>query len=112
MGTKIGFTKSVEHYPEHTCSKNNFMSFLLPSSEWASLYPLGFCVALGTLTAPIIEGGNLLNTQGGIIIIIGIFVCVARTCVVGYAGVLRSQTLFEEDKKNAIKKFALKKGLL
>jgi len=73
---------------------------------------LGFCAAFGTLAAPIIEGGNIFNTREGIMILIGVSVCIVGISIVGYAGALRSQNMSVEDRKNAIKEFALKKGLL
>ncbi|RJP71575.1 MAG: rhamnose/proton symporter RhaT [Ignavibacteriales bacterium] len=73
---------------------------------------LGFCAAFGTLAAPIIEGANLFNTHEGIMIVSGVSICVAGIAVVGYAGVLRSKSMSDEDKKKAISEFALKKGLL
>lgn len=73
---------------------------------------LGFCAAFGTLAAPIIEGGNLFKTYEGIMILIGVSICIVGIAIVGYAGALRSNGMSEKDKKNAIKEFALKKGLL
>jgi L-rhamnose-H+ transport protein len=73
---------------------------------------LGFCAAFGTLAAPIIEGGNLFSTHEGIMTLMGVSICVVGISIVGYAGALRSQSMSEEDRKAAIKEFALKKGLL
>jgi L-rhamnose-H+ transport protein len=73
---------------------------------------LGFCAALGTLIPPIISGQNLLGTHEGILIIVGVAICIAGISTVGYAGSLRSLTMSEEDRRNAIKEFAMKKGLL
>jgi L-rhamnose-H+ transport protein len=73
---------------------------------------LGFCAALGTLIPPFIAGQNLFNTHEGILIIVGVIICIVGISIVGYAGALRSQNMSEEDRKKAIKEFALKKGLL
>jgi L-rhamnose-H+ transport protein len=73
---------------------------------------LGFCAALGTLIPPIISGHNLLATHEGILIIIGVSICILGIAIVGYAGSLRSSSMSEEDKKQAIKEFAMKKGVL
>jgi L-rhamnose-H+ transport protein len=73
---------------------------------------LGFCAAFGTLAAPIIEGGSLLNTHEGVMILTGVSICVAGIAIVGYAGALRSKSMSEEDRKKAIKEFALEKGLV
>ena len=71
---------------------------------------LGFCGAFGTLIPPMI--GGTLNTPEGIIMLIGVALSIAGIAVVGYAGSLKSQTMSDEDKKKAVKEFALKKGLL
>jgi L-rhamnose-H+ transport protein len=73
---------------------------------------LGFCAALGTLIPPIISGQNLLGTHSGVLIILGVSICIAGIAIVGYAGALRSQNMSAEDRQKAIKEFALKKGLL
>jgi L-rhamnose-H+ transport protein len=73
---------------------------------------LGFCAALGTLMPPIISGQNLLGTHEGILIVVGVTVCIVGISIVGYAGSLRSSNMSTEDKQKAIKEFALKKGLL
>jgi L-rhamnose-H+ transport protein len=73
---------------------------------------LGFCAALGTLIPPFIAGQNLFSTREGILIIIGVIICIVGISIVGYAGALRSKNMSEEDRKKAIQEFALKKGLL
>ncbi len=73
---------------------------------------LGFCAAFGTLAAPMLEGGDLFSTHEGLMILIGVSICVAGIAIVGYAGALRSKNMSEEDRKKAIGEFALKKGLL
>src|ERR1035437_7444446 len=71
---------------------------------------LGFCGAFGTLIPPML--GGTLNTPEGIIMLIGVALSIAGIAIVGYAGSLKSQTMSDEDKKKAVKEFALKKGLL
>jgi L-rhamnose-H+ transport protein len=73
---------------------------------------LGFCAALGTLIPPFISGQNLFGTHEGILILVGVAICIAGISIVGYAGALRSQNMSVEDRNKAIKEFALKKGLL
>lgn len=73
---------------------------------------LGFCAALGTLIPPIISGQNLLGTHEGILIVVGVAICLSGISIVGYAGSLRSLSMSSEDRLKAIKEFALKKGLL
>ena len=73
---------------------------------------LGFCAAFGTLIPPIVKGENLLTTSSGILMLIGVATCIAGIAIIGYAGVLKNKGLSEEERKSAVKEFALKKGLL
>lgn len=73
---------------------------------------LGFCGAFGTLIPPIVAGQSLLTSRSGLIMLIGVAISIAGIAIVGYAGALKSQSMSEEDKKKAVKEFALKKGLL
>ena len=73
---------------------------------------LGFCGAFGTLIPPIVAGQNLFNSREGLIMLIGVAISIAGIAIVGYAGALKSSSMSEEDKKKAVKEFALKKGLL
>jgi L-rhamnose-H+ transport protein len=73
---------------------------------------LGFCAAFGTLIPPIIAGENLFASSAGILTLIGVAICIAGIAIIGYAGSLKTKGLSEEEKKSAIKEFALKKGLL
>ena len=73
---------------------------------------LGLCAVFGTLIPPIIAGENLFGSTAGILTLIGVSVCVAGIAIIGYAGALKNKGLTEEEKRSAIKEFALKKGLL
>jgi L-rhamnose-H+ transport protein len=73
---------------------------------------LGLCAAFGTLIPPVIAGENLFSSTAGILTIIGVSVTVAGIAVIGYAGALKSKEMSEEEKKAAVKEFALKKGIL
>ena len=73
---------------------------------------LGFCGAFGTLIPPMVAGQNLFNSREGLIMLIGVAISIAGIAIVGYAGALKSQSMSEEDKRKAVKEFALKKGLL
>jgi L-rhamnose-H+ transport protein len=73
---------------------------------------LGFCAAFGTLIPPIVAGNNLFSSSAGILILLGVSVCIAGIAIIGYAGSLKNKSMSEEDKKAAIKEFALKKGLI
>lgn len=73
---------------------------------------LGFCAAFGTLIPPIVAGNNLFGTPEGILTLAGVSVTIAGIIVIGYAGSLKNKMLTEEEKRKAIKDFALKKGIL
>jgi L-rhamnose-proton symport protein (RhaT). len=72
---------------------------------------LGTCSAFGTLLPAIFGGANLFSGQG-LILLIGVCITIAGISVIGYAGSLRAKNMTEEEKKAAIKDFALTKGLL
>jgi L-rhamnose-H+ transport protein len=73
---------------------------------------LGLCAAIGTILPPIISGNNLFASRAGILILIGVTVSIVGISIIGYAGSLKSRNMSEEDKKAAVKDFALKKGIL
>ena len=72
---------------------------------------LGTCAAFGTLIPAIMGGTNLFQGEG-LVLLIGVCIALAGISVIGYAGSLRAKNMSEEDKKKAIKDFALKKGIL
>lgn len=72
---------------------------------------LGTCAGFGTLFPAIFAGTDLFHGQG-LILLIGVCITLAGIAVIGYAGSLRAKNMTEEEKKAAIKDFALTKGLL
>ncbi len=72
---------------------------------------LGTCSAFGTLIPAVLRGEDL-GSGSGLILLIGVSIAIAGIAVIGYAGALRSQNMSEEEKKQAVKDFALKKGIL
>jgi L-rhamnose-H+ transport protein len=72
---------------------------------------LGTCSAFGTLIPALMIGTNLFKGEG-LILLLGVSIALAGISVIGYAGALRSKNMTEEEKKAAIKDFALTKGLL
>jgi L-rhamnose-H+ transport protein len=72
---------------------------------------LGLTAALGTLIPSIVAGENLFASRAGILTMIGVAVALAGITIVGYAGVLKNKSLTEEERKAAVKDFALKKGI-
>lgn len=73
---------------------------------------LGTCSAFGTLIPALFFDKQDLFHGEGLILLIGVCVTIAGIAIIGYAGGLRSQNMTEEQKKAAIKDFALTKGLL
>lgn len=73
---------------------------------------LGLCAAFGTLIPPVIKGENLFATTTGILTIAGVSIAVAGIAIIGFAGSLKSREMSDEEKRAAVKEFALKKGLL
>ena len=72
---------------------------------------LGLCAAVGTLLPAIVSHEDLFHGSG-LILLLGVCLTIAGIAVIGYAGALRSRQMSEEDRKKAIKDFALTKGLL
>ena len=72
---------------------------------------LGTCAGFGTLFPAIFARTDLFHGQG-LILLIGVCITLAGIAVIGFAGSLRAKNMTEEEKKAAIKDFALTKGLL
>lgn len=72
---------------------------------------LGTCAAFGTIFPAILAGTNLFHGEG-LLLLIGVCITLAGIAIIGYAGSLRSKNMSEEEKKAAVKDFALTKGLL
>ena len=72
---------------------------------------LGLCAAFGTLIPPIISGDNLFSSTAGILTILGVSVTIAGIAIIGYAGSLKSKEMTDDEKRAAVKEFALKKGI-
>lgn len=76
---------------------------------------LGYCAAFGTLMPPIFAGTfvkDVLEKPSGIIILIGVVICLLGIAVAGMAGMSKEREMSEEQKKSAIKEFNFKKGIL
>ena len=71
---------------------------------------LGTCSAFGTLLPAVFGDMNLLRGPG-LSLLIGVCVTLAGIAIIGYAGSLRSRNMTEEERKAAVKDFALTKGL-
>lgn len=71
---------------------------------------LGACSAFGTVFPAILAGKDLFS-GAGLTLLIGVSITLAGIAVIGYAGSLRSKNMSEEEKRAAVKDFALTKGL-
>ncbi|MCL2026969.1 MAG: L-rhamnose/proton symporter RhaT [Bacteroidales bacterium] len=72
---------------------------------------LGTCSAFGTIIPALLKGENLFRGDG-LILLIGVSIAIAGIAVIGYSGSLKSKNMTDEEKKKAVKDFALKKGIL
>ena len=72
---------------------------------------LGTCSAFGTLIPALLKGQDLFSGEG-LVLLTGVSIAIAGIAVIGYAGALKSSNMSEDEKKKAVKDFALKKGLL
>lgn len=72
---------------------------------------LGTCSAFGTLFPALMSGTDLFHGEG-LVLLLGVCITLAGIAVIGYSGSLRSRSMSEEEKKAAVKDFALTKGLL
>lgn len=71
---------------------------------------LGTCAAFGTLFPALFTGEDLLSGEG-LMLLVGVCVTLAGIAIIGYAGSLRSKNMTEEERRAAVKDFALTKGL-
>jgi L-rhamnose-H+ transport protein len=73
---------------------------------------LGLCAGIGTLIPPVLAGQNLFADRSGILMLAGVAISLAGIAVIGYAAALKGKNMSDEQRKAAIKEFALKKGIL
>src|SRR5258705_983487 len=76
---------------------------------------LGYTAAFGTLMPPIFRGqfrSEVLGTHSGMIILIGVAICLFGIVFAGTAGMCKEKELSQEQKRLSIKELDLKKGLL
>jgi L-rhamnose-H+ transport protein len=74
---------------------------------------LGLCATLGTLMPPIFKGEfmQVVGTNSGRVILLGIFVCLLGIAAAGLAGIYKERSMSPEQKKATITEFDLKKGI-
>jgi len=76
---------------------------------------LGYTAAFGTLMPPIFRGQfatEVLGTNSGLMILLGVGICLLGIVFAGMAGISKEKEMSEEQKRASIKEFNLKKGLL
>jgi L-rhamnose-H+ transport protein len=76
---------------------------------------LGYTAAFGTLLPPIFRGvfaSEVLGTHSGQVILVGVAVCLVGIAFAGLAGVSKEREMSEAQKREAIKEFSLKRGLM
>ena len=75
---------------------------------------LGYCAAFGTLMPPIFKGEiiDIAHTTSGVIILLGVLVCLAGIAIAGVAGMSKEREMPEAQKKAVIKEFSFVKGIL
>jgi len=76
---------------------------------------LGYCATFGTLMPPIFDGlfvSQVLGTTSGLVILLGVGVCIAGITCAGKAGMSKEREMSKEQKREVIKEFNLKKGML
>lgn len=76
---------------------------------------LGLCAISGTLVPPIHAGtfmDEIVGTEGGRIVLLGLVVCVLGIAIAGIAGVSKEREITATGQQAAVKEFNLRKGLL
>lgn len=82
---------------------------------------LGFTSAFGALMPPIYRDlftdettntfSSMLSSEGGLLVLFGVVVCLAGIFICGKAGMMKEEQLSDAQKKASIKEFSLIKGL-
>src|SRR5438874_4774803 len=69
---------------------------------------LGYCAAFGTLLPPIVKGefAGVVKTASGIVVLVGVTVCLFGIAISGLAGISKEREMPELEKKAAIKEFS------
>jgi hypothetical protein len=76
---------------------------------------LGYCTVFGTLIPPIFKGEfftKLIEPENGRWVLAGLVVCVIGIVVTALAGRAKEGEMSEEQKRNTVKEFDFKKGIL
>jgi L-rhamnose-H+ transport protein len=76
---------------------------------------LSFCSFFGTMVPPIFAGElytKIIDTSPGLVILLGVLVCLGGIGLCGIAGVTKEREMSTEQKRAVIKEFNFKKGIL
>jgi L-rhamnose-H+ transport protein len=76
---------------------------------------LGYCAVIGTLVPPLLHhefATKVTGTTSGLVILIGIVVCVLGIAIAGLAGIGKERELTKEEKQSSIREFNFAKGIL
>jgi L-rhamnose-H+ transport protein len=83
---------------------------------------LGYCAAFGALIPTLyynyfpkegkISFSQMLSSEGGQLVLLGVLVCLMGIVICGRAGILKEKDLPEEQRKKSIAEFSLTKGLI
>ena len=75
---------------------------------------LGFCAAFGTLVPPLFKGqlASIFASTPGRVVLLGVGVSLVGIALAALAGLYKEREMSEEKKKEAIKEFSFKKGML
>jgi L-rhamnose-H+ transport protein len=74
---------------------------------------MGLCAAFGTLMPPIFRGqfvSQVLGTNSGRVVLLGIAICLLGIAIAGLAGVYKERSMPRDQQLAAIEEFSLKKG--
>ena len=75
---------------------------------------LGYCALFGTLLPPIFHGefvGKVLGTRSGMVILLGVGVCLAGIATAGSAGRSKEREMTDDQKRATISEFSFAKGI-
>lgn len=83
---------------------------------------LGYCAVFGALIPTIyynyfpkpgkVSFSQMLSTDGGQLVLLGVLVCLIGIIICGFAGVLKERELTKDQQENSIEEFSLVKGLI
>jgi L-rhamnose-H+ transport protein len=83
---------------------------------------LGYCAVFGALIPTIyynyfptegkVSFSQMLSSEGGQMVLLGVLVCLIGIIICGFAGVLKEKDLTKDQQKRSIEEFSLVKGLI